>query len=178
MRTKPFNLEVLYADADVVQVCRGDIAELKELAKDNSRKRIRLCTHRDVSDRIHEMLIVHEQGTYVRPHKHMNRGESLSVLEGSADAVFFDELGTITEVLALGDYASGACWYYRMDDPAYHTLLIHSPQFVFHEVTSGPFAPAGTVFAPWSPAEEDRAALEGFLAELTRKAGQFREEQR
>jgi cupin fold WbuC family metalloprotein len=174
MRTKTFNREVLYPDEALVRVDRHDIAHLKQLAASNERRRMRLCTHQRVEDSIHEMLIVHGRGMYVRPHKHLNRGESFHVLEGKATSIFFDDAGRLRDVLPLGDVASGSCFYYRMDQPVYHTLLIESEQFVFHETTNGPLDPARTVFAPWSPPAADEAAVESFVRKLRSEVAQFR----
>jgi cupin fold WbuC family metalloprotein len=174
MRTKPFNREVLYPDETLVRVDRQDIEQLKQLAASNARQRVRICTHQNAQETVHEMLIVHGQGTYVRPHKHLNRGESFHVLEGTAIGVFFDDAGNLHDVLPLGDYASGSCFYYRMDQPVYHTLLIDSAQFVFHETTNGPFDPSQTLFAPWSPSEADGSAVEAFMRKLRNDVAQFR----
>jgi cupin fold WbuC family metalloprotein len=175
VRTKNFNREVLYPDEAMVRVDRQDIAWLKQLAGSNERRRMRLCTHQDVADPIHEMLIVHGSEAYVRPHKHLNRGESFHVLEGEADALFFDEEGNIADAIRLGDYTSGSCFYCRMDEPVYHTLLIYSPQFVFHETTSGPFDPMKTMFSPWSPADGDGPAIQTYLQKLRLDLARFRE---
>ena len=43
-------------------------------------------------------------------------------------------------------------FYYRLDSPRYHTLLIHSPMLVIHETTDGPFDPKMSDFASFSPA--------------------------
>lgn len=174
MHTKSFNREVLYPDETLVRVNRDDITHLKQLAAENERLRMRLCTHQSVENAVHEMLIVHAPNTYVRPHKHVGRGESFHVLEGEADSIFFDESGNITDAIRLGDYTSGYCFYYRMDEAVYHTLLIHSPQFVFHETTSGPFDPAQTVFAPWSPAESDGPVVQEYLRKLRQDLAQLR----
>ena len=45
------------------------------------------------------MFIALSDETYIRPHKHLNKSESLHVLEGSADVVFFDEKGKITKII-------------------------------------------------------------------------------
>jgi len=157
MRTRVQNPEVLYADETLIQVTRGDVQALKGLAAQNERRRVRLCTHASPDDPVHEMLIVHTPETYVRPHKHLNRVESFHVIEGEGEVLIFDDAGEMTEVIALGDYLSGRPFYYRLSRPSYHSLLISSPVLVFQEVTSGPFRPADTQFAPWSPENADRA---------------------
>ena len=165
-----FNDEVLYTDDPIVEVGRADIQGLKQAALSNPRRRIRLCGHRDVGATLHEMLIVHARDTYVRPHKHLNKSESFHVVEGVADIVVFDDSGNVTTVVPMGDYASGRKFFYRLSDPCFHTLLITSEFFVFHETTNGPFARTDTVFAPWAPEDKDEVAGQRFLQETARAA--------
>ena len=37
------------------------------------------------------MLIVHSKSTYVKPHKHLNKEETMMILAGSADYIIFDK---------------------------------------------------------------------------------------
>ena len=119
------------------------------------------------------MLIVHTRNTYVRPHKHLNKSESFHLIEGSVDVVIFDEAGGVAEVIRMGDFASGRRFYYRIEQPAYHTLLITSDVLVFHETTNGPFRREETIFAPWAPEEQDQIARTGFLARLQEEMRRF-----
>ena len=173
IRAKPLNKEVYVADEPIVKVGRGDIEFLKGRVNESERKRVRLCAHKDVDDTLHEMFIVLAKGTYIRPHKHVNKAESLHVIEGSADVVFFDGEGNITDVIPIGDYSSGSRFYYRVAEPAYHTLLVRSDVLVFHETTQGPFVRSETVFAPWTAEEGDERAVKEFTEWLARTAAQF-----
>jgi cupin fold WbuC family metalloprotein len=164
--TKVFNEEVLYAEEDTVKVDSDDIVRLVESSKKNQRRRIRLCTHQDVDNPLHEMIIIHERDTYVRPHRHPGKSESFHVIEGLVDIVLFADDGTVDEVIPMGDYQSGLKFYYRLRQPLYHTLVIHSEILVFHETTNGPFRKENTIFASWSPEEGDQDGAESFLAEL------------
>lgn len=166
MRVKQLNEEVLFADDRIVKVGRRDIEFLKERARCNQRKRIRLCAHKDIDNRLHEMLIVHTKDTYVRPHKHLNKSESFHIIEGLVDVVVFDEVGDIIEVVQMGDYSSERKFYYRVSDSYYHSLFITSDFLVFHETTNGPFRRSDTVFAPWAPEEGDSVAVKGFMEQL------------
>jgi len=47
-------------------------------------------------------------------------------------------------------------------------MLIDTDWVVFHEVTSGPFDPKTTEFAPWAPAADDRGAQADFIARMQR----------
>lgn len=166
MQLTEVNQEVFYAQEDLTCVSAEDIAFLKKKALANDRKRIRLCSHKDVQDTLHEMLIIHMKGAYVRPHKHLNKSESLHVVEGMAEVVIFDEEGAVTDVIPVGEYSSGRKFYYRVSAPRYHTLIVHSDFFVFHETTKGPFQKSDTVFAPWAPQETDREACRAYMDKL------------
>ncbi len=169
IHAKRESAEVLYASDDVVTVSREQVGELVDASRTAPRERIRLCTHRATTDTIHEMLIVHKAGMYVRPHKHIGKAESFHVIEGRVDVVLFNEAGAVSDVISMGEYASGLPFYYRIDQPIYHTLLIRSEVLVFHETTSGPFVREQTVFAPWSP-DADPAAVAEYIADVERRA--------
>ena len=173
MRVKELNQEVLVADDKIGKVKRQDIEIMKKRAVNNQRRRIRLCAHSNVDDTLHEMLIVLAKSTYIRPHKHLGKSESLHAIEGIVDVVVFDENGNITEVIQIGDYPSGRSFYYRMSAPYYHTLLIRSDFLVFHETTNGPFKRSDTIFAPWAPDESDTTAGKAFMEELSRSVESF-----
>ncbi len=166
MRTRMFNREVLFSDEAMAKISRRDLESIKVRAFKNKRRRMRLCLHRDIKDKLHEMFIVHTRDTYVRPHKHLKKCESLYVVKGSADALMFDERGRILDLLRLGEYASGKQFYYRLSQPVYHCLIIRSKFFIFHEVTNGPFKVTDTVFATWAPQENDLAARKKFMEGL------------
>jgi cupin fold WbuC family metalloprotein len=170
-RFKQVQPEVLYPVEPIVHLDRQDVTDLVALADRNPRRRIRICAHGDASDGLHEMFIVHVRGTYVRPHKHLGKSESFHVVEGEADVVLFDEQGSVVRVIRMGPYASGGTFYYRLSEPLYHTLLIRSDTFVFHEVTRGPFDRSQTVFAPWSPPDDQRQAADDFMQHLTQIVG-------
>jgi len=166
VRAKAESAEVRYATDAVVLVDAADIARLKQEAARNARRRIRLCAHPGVDDRLHEMLIVHTRDTYVRPHKHLGKSESFHVIEGDVDVVIFDDEGGVTDFIPMGAFASGRPFFYRIADPLFHTLRVRSDVLVFHETTGGPFRRDDTVFAPWAPEDGDAAAVTRFLADL------------
>ena len=172
MRTTKFNEEVLFTADDIVKVDANDIEELKQKARFNPRRRVRLCAHEDLDDSIHEMLIVHEKSCYVRPHKHINKVESFHIIEGEVDILLFDENGRINNLIPMGDFASERIFFYRLPPSYFHTLVINSEVLVFHEITNGPFNPDDTVWADWAPEEtvkdkvsEYKAFLENSIVE-------------
>jgi len=166
MRTRIESSEVLYAADAVVTIDAAGVAQLKRDGEQNARRRIRLCAHRSIDDPVHEMLIVHTNDTYVRPHKHLSKSESFHVVEGAVDVVIFDDGGSVTDVIEMASFHSGHPFFYRIADPLFHTLLIRSPILVFHETTTGPFRREDTVLAPWAPMDSDSEAIGLFLSDL------------
>lgn len=154
--------EVLVGRGDIVSVSRPDVDLLKREAQKTGRERIRLCAHQDTADRLHEMLIVHPEHAYIRPHRHVKKTESTHIVEGEVDVVVFDDEGALREVLHAGDYQSGKTFYYRMQTSSYHMLLIRTPVLVFHETTNGPFDRSDTQFPRWAPSEDDVEGVRAF----------------
>ncbi len=158
---------------EVVSIGIENLEVLKREANENKLKRARLCTHQSVEDKLHEMFIVLAQESYVRPHKHIGKAESTHIIEGHADAVFFDDTGNVNEVIQLGDFSSGSRFYYRINTERYHTLLIRSPYLVMHEVTSGPFIRENNVFMPQSPEGKDEVVVRDYVNSLEKQVDSF-----
>jgi cupin fold WbuC family metalloprotein len=155
MNYRAVNDEVFVATGGVVRVTAADVATVKAKGTTNARRRARLCAHPDPDDALHEMLIVLDRGTYVRPHRHAGKSESFHVIEGELDVVLFTANGVVCDVVRMGPYGSGRAFYYRLMEPCYHTVLVGTPHALFHETTNGPFRRDDTEFAPWSPAEDE-----------------------
>lgn len=155
MHLKKINDEVFIASEDIVRFGSRQIEFIKECAIKNLRGRARICAHKDSTNRLHEMLIAMRSDSYIRPHRHENKVESFHLIEGSADIVILNEDGTVSDVIGLNSEQN---FYYRLELPCYHTLIINSPILVIHEITNGPFDRTQSNFASFSPPEEDPAA--------------------
>ncbi len=173
MRIRVQSDEVWYGEGPSVSVTAQELEALKAQAARNPRRRARLCAHATLEDAVHEMVVVHTRETYVRPHMHLGRGESFHVIEGVADAVGFDEDGRVTWALRLGVAGSGLPFFHRAGEPGFHTVLVRSAWFVFHETTRGPFRPEGSVFAPWAPEGPAGEEVQAYLAGLERAVDQL-----
>jgi cupin fold WbuC family metalloprotein len=170
LKLKQLGEEVYVADEPIVSVGKKEMGFLKQKVHTTQRKRVRLCAHKDIENTLHEMFVVYMSMTYVKPNKHLNKDESLHILEGEADFIFFDEHGKIIAIIPLGDYNSGRQFYIRVPAFVYHTIIMRSETLVIHEVTPGPFVRSDTVWAPWAPEETDQAAVAKFMDQL-RSAG-------
>ena len=173
MQTRRINDEVLVACDPIVRVTCQDIDVIKQLASKTPRRRSRLCAHRSSDDLLHEMLILLDRATYVRPHKHQNKSESFHVMEGTLDVVIFNDGGTIIDVIPMGDYASGRVFFYRLADPYFHTVMPRSEIAIIHETTNGPFHRADTEFADFAPLESDADAARVYVEKLRKDVSHF-----
>lgn len=147
--------EIVFNIDEHVLIDKNKINELVNKAKKNIRRRSRFCAHTEESDSLHEMFIVHEKNTYIRPHKHINKTESFHLIDGEIDVILFNEDGEVLDKVCMGDYKSGKTFFYRIKQNVFHTLIIKSKFVVFHEITNGPFIRENTIWADWSPSEDD-----------------------
>lgn len=135
--------------------------------------RSRVLCHQGLQDSPQEMIICLEPQTYIRPHRHFGRAESGLGLSGEADAVFFDEQGAITDVWPMGTYDSGLRFFYRIQEPVFHCLVVRKTSFVFHEVSTGPFNRESTEYAQWSPGESEPDKVQHFINKLYERIDNF-----
>jgi cupin fold WbuC family metalloprotein len=161
--------EVLYTTSDIVFVDKTSIQELKKLSLLNKRKRIRLCAHKSPDKNLHDMLIVLARDSYIRPHKHVSKEESITIIKGEADLILFEDDGLISQVVKMGDFYSGKDFFYRVSKPIYHMLIIRSDFLILHESTEGPFNREETVFPEWSP-DEKSVNLSDFIDSIENNA--------
>ncbi|WP_061222771.1 WbuC family cupin fold metalloprotein [Leptospira weilii] len=161
--------EVYHSTQTFLGIQKGDIQELIEIAKRTKRQRARICSHLNGNELLQEMFIVHPKGAYVRPHKHIEKPESMMILEGEVDFVTFNDNGEIENTMNMGAYHTGKIFYDSMRSSIYHTLLIRSEWLVFLEITKGPFRKEDTIFAPWSPEENDTKSVREFMNNIDQR---------
>jgi len=159
--------EVFYSDGAFLAVSHRDVDFLKSAALASPRKRARLCFHSSPEEAQQEMLIVMHRDSYVCPHRHFKKVETLAIVEGSCDALLFDTSGTLLERLAMTSPGYGGAFFYRMPPGHFHSLLFRSEWVVFVETTIGPFTLKASESAPWAPPESDPTAGTAFLASVT-----------
>jgi glucose-6-phosphate isomerase len=151
--------EVLLVDDDLV-------AELKRRALDAPTRRFRLCLHQSPEDAVQEMIVVHCRDNYSRPHSH-SVATSMMILEGELTVLLFADDGEVTRRIEMGARASGKPFALRLEPGGWHMPVCRSEQLVFYETQAGPFVRERVnVWAPWSPAEDDPAAVAGYMRSL------------
>ena len=160
--------EVITACISNVDVSYKTIRDLVEISKTTSRGRVRLCAHETVNESVHEMFIVHPKGAYIPHHKHLEKSESILVLDGEVEYFTFSDDGVVNQRISMGDYRSGKSFFFRLQKPIFHSMLILSETLTFLEITKGPFNPTDTVEAGWAPNKNSDPQVSLFLKNLSR----------
>ena len=99
---KKINSEVFYTKSSEISfINKSYINFLKKKVLQTKSKRARICLHKNEKDKLHEMIIILSKETYIRPHKHLDKAESLHVIDGVADVIFFNSNGKVTKKVRL-----------------------------------------------------------------------------
>jgi len=141
---------------------------LESQARSHPRLRINYNLHQNLDEPVHRFLNVLIRGTYITPHRHIDppKFESFLVLRGTLLFFFFDDTGSITDILLAGDSAGayGTVTGVDIQPGVWHTLLPVSESAVCFEVKPGPYRESSDKdFALWAP-REHRAALQEIVA--------------
>jgi cupin fold WbuC family metalloprotein len=175
MNLRKVNDEVFIAEDAIVRFGDAEIEFLKKQARISPRKRARICAHKTNDDALHEMVIAISADSYIHPHRHVGKSESFHIVDGEVDVAVFDDTGELSEVIRLGAPASGRCFYYRLSESAFHTLLIRSDYLIVHEVTNGPFDRDRTVLAPFAPLEDRIEEARAYMQRVSSQVKQYLE---
>jgi len=160
------NSEVYHSKENFFSLSKDDINKLINLAKKTTRNRVRYCSHASGDDSLHEMFIVHPKDAYVRPHMHIDKIESMLILDGEADYIIFDDDGSINRSIQMGDFKSNKPFYHTIRKDQFHSLIIKSEWLIFLEITNGPFDKKDTLFAEWSPRDNENKKVEKFMKKI------------
>lgn len=157
-----------------VQLIHQDLLEeVVAKAERSARLRMNHNFHSSADANPHRFLNVLLEGTYVRPHRHVDppKDETFLVLEGAASVLLFDDSGNVTARHDLGKTSShGHLWGVDIAAGVWHTILPVSPRVLCFEVKPGPWNPATDKdFACWAPAEDD-PAREAYIRGLLRNS--------
>lgn len=142
----------------------SDLDQLSATAKQAPRQRSNTNFHPQLDAPVQRLAIAMEPDTYVRPHRHRNSWELLSVLRGSFEVIIFTPQGEITERIRLG--GENGVRVLEMPADTWHSVLSLEAGSVVFEVKQGPYAPLGAEdLAKWGPVEGS-PEVAGWLATM------------
>ena len=160
---------VIFNTAEILKLDQRAIQDLKRMALAHPDRQFRICMHQDLADPVHEMVIVHCRGAYIRPHKHINKTESFHMIEGGLLVVIFDDDGSLIDRIEMGLGQEGRYRMCRMEKGIWHMVIPTSDIAVFHEVTRGPFSGRGdNTFPDWAPGADETSRIESFMSRILR----------
>lgn len=138
--------------------------ELAAQATAASRGRAHHNLHASSADPVQRFFVAADTRTYIRPHRHLVRGELGVALRGAFDLLTFDSAGQLLVRSAFG--AGLPAFAYEAELLTWHTLVARIDGSVFLEIKQGPYDPATAAeFAPWAPPEGDASvpAMQAWL---------------
>lgn len=147
-----------------IGVSRDLIKELKNIVINSDNKNIRLCLHESPEASFHNMVILEQKGRYYRPHKHLTKGESFHIIEGSMAVFTFDDQGAVTDACILDNAGN---FIYKVGINMYHAVMPLSDFVVYHEVKPGPFlGDKDSIYPPWAPSGDEPKEIKEYLSKL------------
>lgn len=172
---KKINRELFYPrdKKEIIEISSIDLKKIKQIAHSNPTRKARYCAHKSVRSEIHEMIIFHEKGTYIRPHKHDKKSESYLLLNGEMDIILFNDIGKPIKLIQLGTINTNKTFFFRMPKPMYRTLIIKKDS-VFLEVKRGPFVKHHVKWAKWAPDFQDQEKVRLYKKKLNNYLKSFK----
>ncbi|MBS0847878.1 WbuC family cupin fold metalloprotein [Citrobacter sp. JGM124] len=139
------------------QITFSDMQQQSAAASHAPRLRAHRNFHPELSDPVQRLAIAMEPGTYIRPHRHPHTFELLLPLRGRFLVLNFDDQGTVTQRVILGE----DCTALEMDAGTWHAVLSLDKGGIIFEVKQGGYQPvAEQDSAPWAPAEGESGTAE------------------
>ncbi len=108
-------------------------------ASQSDRLRINMDMRNTLEDNSQRMLNAIEPGTVVPIHRHRSSTESCILLRGSAEEVFYDDNGNVTERVLME--VGSDCVGVDIDKGRWHTIISLQSGTVIFEAKDGPYEP-------------------------------------
>ena len=115
--------------------------DLTERAKNSPRLRMNLDLRNGPEDLSQRMLNALEPGTVLPIHRHHDSSETVVIVRGKIQWVFYDENGNETERVVLD--ADGNPRMLNVEKDRWHSLVCLESGSVLYESKDGPYHPLG-----------------------------------
>ena len=142
-------------------------ADVAQKARMAPRLRMNYNFHRTTDEVVNRLLNVMNRGSYLPVHRHLSpdRCESSVVVRGRVGLTIYDDAGCVVERRVVGPDCG--CYGFDIEAGVWHGLVVLEDDTVLFEVKQGPYAPiTPDNLAAWTPAADDKQAVEAFIKEL------------
>ena len=140
--------------SDIPSLSLVTVNEMEELSRKRNNCDLRICLHKNMNERLHQMVILHHRGIYRRPQKHIRRDETYQMIKGKMALLIFGTKGEVINAKILDKYDLFIC---RIRRGLWHVTIPVTPYVIFHEVKSGRFnRRLDSIYPLWAPKGHDR----------------------
>ena len=139
---------------------------LKFMIKDfkTNKKDLRICLHKDIKAKHHDMIILQQKKNFFLPHKHSSKGETYNILYGSMVCILFKNNGNIKKTILLKKKE-----IFRTPINIYHTMFPISNFVIFHESKIGQMLKKGdSLFPKWNKKFSSKKEISKFKNKIYR----------
>jgi len=130
---------------------------LKELviaAENTPRLRKNHNFHQNLTDLSQRLLIGIEPGSYIQPHRHLQKDETMLVVAGKMGLILFNEDGSVSETHILAPQTEKIGVNIKIG--TFHSVVGLESGTIFFESKDGPYqALESAEIASWAPAESE-----------------------
>jgi len=157
---RPLSELVYVPDREVTTLSSTVLKELRSRASQTSEKKSRILLHGNADSELHEMVITHSKGAYIRPHINESSAKSFLVFDGEMVVCYFDKHGTVIDRVLLQGLENEGDFFLRFEQSIFHTIVVVSKTVTFLETIRGPHRK--TRYADFAPAPGDDRAGQYF----------------
>ena len=143
------------------------LADVAVKARQAERLRINYNFHRSTDEPVNRLLNTMNRGSYLPVHRHLSpeRTESCVVVKGKIGLSIYDDNGR--EIVRRIVGPDCGCYGFDIEAGVWHGLVVLEDDTTLFEIKQGPYAPITSEnLAPWTPAVDDKQAVEKFVKEL------------
>lgn len=130
------------ADLENMVIAQDILDDLTEKAKASERLRMAMDLRNSPEDQSQRMLNALEPGTVMPIHRHRGSSETVVILRGKIQWLFYDDNGNETERVSLD--ANGSVRMIVAEKGRWHSLECLESGTVLFEAKDGPYAPLGS----------------------------------
>jgi len=150
---RPLSELVYVPECEVTALSSTVLKELRNQASQTSEKKSRILLHGNPDNELHEMVITHSKGAYIRPHINESSAKSFLVFDGEMVVCYFDKHGTVIDRFLLQGLGNEGDFFLRFERSIFHTIVVVSETVTFLETIRGPHC--NTRYADFAPSPSD-----------------------